>query len=104
MVLSRFFSAASRKEARVVGGMIGEAELHGATKDLQRSVRSLYREFLRASAKDPGLRENIRGAFRKDMTATGVQRIDFLLRQGHKRLSLVKSPGFKGVSSMKTKN
>lgn len=100
---NRFFSAAATKEPRVVGGMIGEAELHGATKDLQRSVRSLYREFLRASTNDPGLRENVREGFRKDMAATSVQRVDFLLRQGHKRLALVKSPGFKGVSSVTAK-
>jgi hypothetical protein len=96
-------AASSAAEKRVVGGMIGAAELQGATSDLAKSVRALYRDFLRASARDPGVRDAARDAFRKDMHASGVQRIDFLLRQGHKKLALIKSPGFKGVSRIDAK-
>ena len=93
---------AARTEKSVVGGMIGEAELHGATSDLAKSVRSLYRDFWRASVNDPGVRNAARDAFRKDMHVTSVQRIDFLLRQGHKKLTLIQSPGFKGISRINT--
>lgn len=94
---------AAAAEKRVVGGMIGAAELQGATSDLAKSVRALYRDFLRASVHDPGVRSAARDGFRSDMHASGVQRIDFLLRQGHKKLALIKSPGFKGISRINTK-
>ena len=98
----RCLPAAARAEKRVVGGMIGEAELHGATSDLAKSVRSLYRDFWRASVSEPDLRDAVRNAFRKDMHVSSVQRVDFLLRQGHKKLTLIQSPGFKGISRINT--
>ena len=51
---------AAAAEKRVVGGMIGAAELQGATSDLAKSVRALYRDFLRASVHDPGVRSAAR--------------------------------------------
>jgi hypothetical protein len=85
----------------VSGGMIVEAQQHGKLTDLKSSVLTLYRSFLRASQEDSKLRTHITTEFRKGAAANpgDLQKIDFLLRQGHKKLVLVKTPGFKGVST-----
>jgi len=84
----------------VMGGMIGEAQQHGQLKDLRNSVLKLYRSFLRVSTTNPKLRAAITEEFRKGSSAdpSNVQKIDFLLRQGHKKLVLCSTPGFKGVA------
>ena len=81
--------------------MIVEAQQHGKLADLRSSVLTLYRSFLRASQADANLRGLVTAEFRKGSAAnpSDVQKIDFLLRQGHKKLTLVKTPGFKGVST-----
>ena len=84
----------------VLGGMIVEAQQHGKLKDLKKSILSLYRSFLRASGSDPTLRAAVMEDFRKNqhMDQGKVQKIDFLMRQGHKKLALVSTPGFAGYS------
>jgi hypothetical protein len=83
-----------------MGGMIVEAQQHGKLKDLKKSVLNLYRSFLRVSKKDAQLRSAVIEDFRKNSTLDEkkVQKIDFLLRQGHKKLSLVSTPGFAGFT------
>ena len=80
-----------------MGGMIVEAIQQGKDKDLKKSVLALYRSFLRASKTDTVLRDAVINDFRKNQSlkAQNVQKIDFLLRQGHKKLALVSTPGFK---------
>ena len=84
-----------------MGGMIVEAIQQGKDKDLKKSVLALYRSFLRASKTDTVLRDAVINDFRKNQSlkAQNVQKIDFLLRQGHKKLALVSTPGFKGYTA-----
>ncbi len=90
-----------KQAERVIGGIIGEAERHGATSDLRAAVLGLYRDFLRAARHDAALADAARAEFRRHqgVAPNNIQKIDFLLRQGHKKLALVSTPGFKGVSA-----
>ena len=90
-----------KKNERVIGGIIGEAERHGATADLRKAVLGLYRDFLRAARNDADLANAARAEFRRHQSVapSNIQKVDFLLRQGHKKLALVTTPGFKGVST-----
>jgi hypothetical protein len=97
--LLRHITTVPSGKPKVMGGMIVEAQQHGKLTDLKTSVLSLYRSFYRTS-KDPKLRAVVTEEFRKSASENpeNVQKIDFLLRQGHKKLTLVQTPGFRGVS------
>ena len=81
--------------------------LKAAGPSLKASVQSLYRSFLReARRKDPngarGTVEDIRRRFRTDAANVGrreFQRIEFMLREGHKKLKLMQMPGVTGVAN-----
>ena len=81
--------------------------LKAAGPSLRASVASLYRSFLReARRKDPngarGTVEDIRRRFRTDAANVGrreFQRIEFMLREGHKKLKLMQMPGVTGVAN-----
>ena len=81
--------------------------LKAAGPSLKASVASLYRSFLReARRKDPngarGTVEDIRRRFRTDAANVGrreFQRIEFMLREGHKKLKLMQMPGVTGVAN-----
>ncbi|KAA8491845.1 Succinate dehydrogenase assembly factor 1A, mitochondrial [Porphyridium purpureum] len=72
---------------------------------LQTRVLSLYRAFLREARRlDGGAREryeqHVRSQFRSDaqrMAKSSVDRIEYVLRVGYKKLELVKTPGFRGL-------
>ena len=78
-----------------------------AGPSLKASVASLYRSFLReAKRKDPtgarGTVDDIKRRFRTDATNVGrreFQRIEFMLREGHKKLKLLRMPGVTGVAN-----
>ena len=81
--------------------------LKAAGPSLKASVASLYRSFLReARRKDPnnarGTVEDIQRRFRTDAANVGrreFQRIEFMLREGHKKLKLMQMPGVTGVAN-----
>ena len=72
---------------------------------LRGSVFALYRGFLReARKKDPagdlGLRETVVVRFREGCAAVGrreFQRIEFMVREGEKKLKLFRMPGVTNV-------
>lgn len=72
---------------------------------LQRRVIALYRTFLREARKLEGpqrkrFEEQVRTQFKKDaisMPKVSVDRIEYALRMGHKKLALVQTPGFRGM-------
>ena len=81
--------------------------LKAAGPSLKASVQSLYRSFLReARRKDPngarGTVDDIKRRFRTDATNVGrreFQRIEFMLREGHKKLKLIKMDGVTAVGT-----
>ena len=81
--------------------------LKAAGPSLRASVASLYRSFLReARRKDPnntrGTVEDIQRRFRTDAANVGrreFQRIEFMLREGHKKLKLLRMDGVTGVGT-----
>ena len=81
--------------------------LKAAGPSLRASGASLYRSFLReARRKDPngarGTVEDIQRRFRTDAANVGrreFQRIEFMLREGHKKLKLLRMPGVTGVAN-----
>ena len=81
--------------------------LKAAGPSLKASVASLYRSFLReARRKDPngvrGTVDDIKRRFRTDATNVGrreFQRIEFMLREGHKKLKLIKMDGVTAVGT-----
>ena len=81
--------------------------LKAAGPSLKASVASLYRSFLReAKRKDPsgarGTVDDIKRRFRTDATNVGrreFQRIEFMLREGHKKLKLIKMDGVTAVGT-----
>ena len=81
--------------------------LKAAGPSLKASVASLYRSFLReAKRKDPngvrGTVDDIKRRFRTDATNVGrreFQRIEFMLREGHKKLKLIQMDGVTAVGT-----
>ena len=81
--------------------------LKAAGPSLKASVASLHRSFLReAKRKDPsgarGTVDDIKRRFRTDATNVGrreFQRIEFMLREGHKKLKLIKMDGATAVGT-----
>ena len=81
--------------------------LKAAGPSLKASVASLYRSFLReARRKDPnnarGTVEDIQRRFRTDAQNVGrreFQRIEFMLREGHKKLKLLRMDAVTGVGT-----
>jgi len=79
--------------------------LKAAGPSLKASVASLYRSFLRtARTKDPegtrGTVEGVRRRFRADACGVGrreFQRIEFMMRDGHKKLKLLQMDGVMGT-------
>lgn len=74
---------------------------------LQKQVLGLYRSFLRAVAtkpvdQRPNLYAHIRKQFDKDKTLRRMQinKIEHLIRQGEKKLRMIKEPGFNGVATI----
>ena len=73
---------------------------------MQKSVLALYRSFLRAVKTKPlqqrqHLALHIRAQFEqhRNIPRIKIDRIEHLMRQGHKRLRMVKEPGFTGIVS-----
>eukprot|EP00515_Schizochytrium_aggregatum_P000435 CAMPEP_0202038906 /NCGR_PEP_ID=MMETSP0962-20130828/13122_1 /ASSEMBLY_ACC=CAM_ASM_000488 /TAXON_ID=4773 /ORGANISM="Schizochytrium aggregatum, Strain ATCC28209" /LENGTH=94 /DNA_ID=CAMNT_0048603095 /DNA_START=45 /DNA_END=327 /DNA_ORIENTATION=- len=67
---------------------------------LQRQVLALYREALRkARRKDPDSVETVRAAFRRsqDVPKKDFRTIEFLLRQGERRVKMLDDPDVRGV-------
>ena len=71
---------------------------------MQKSVLALYRSFLRAVQTKPveqreNLARHIRSQFEanRSIPRIKIDRIEHLMRQGHKRLRMVQEPGFTGV-------
>ena len=75
-------------------GQVGEEQL------AQRAVR-LYRDFLRLSRRDAGLRDMVVSNFRENANVDkgNLQKIDFLIRNGEKKLRLAQATGFRGVAT-----
>ena len=81
--------------------------LKAAGPSLKASVASLYRSFLcEAIRMDPtgarGTVDDIKRRFRTDATNVGrreFQRIEFMLREGHKKLKLIKMDGVTAVGT-----
>mmetsp|Transcript_11925 Transcript_11925/g.35559 ORF Transcript_11925/g.35559 Transcript_11925/m.35559 type:complete len:82 (+) Transcript_11925:3-248(+) len=74
---------------------------------LKASVLALFRGFLReARAKDPdgalGLRRTVAGRFRAACASVSrmeFQRIEFMVREGHKKLKVFRMPGVTNVGT-----
>ena len=81
--------------------------MNASKTTLRQSVWSLYRQFLRtARAKDPdgslGLTATVKEQFRSSCDSVGrreFQRIEFMLREGHKKLKLIKMDGVTAVGT-----
>ena len=77
---------------------------------LQREILALYREFLRVakavggdSAGVQGLQNRIRQEFRREAQALSPkehERIEYRVRTARKKLKVLKSPGFSGVTTL----
>merc|ERR1712086_595850 len=77
----------------------------GRLSGLQKSVLKLYRDFSRAAGtKSPEGKESIMAAVRSGfetnihISRKEFGRIEHLMRQGQKKLEMIKAPGFKGIS------
>ena len=62
--------------------------------ELQRQVLALYRQCLRAAAAKPGAAAAVRREFRRHAAVPRleVMRIEFLLRQGRRKLLMLQDP------------
>mmetsp|Transcript_25644 Transcript_25644/g.35700 ORF Transcript_25644/g.35700 Transcript_25644/m.35700 type:complete len:84 (-) Transcript_25644:126-377(-) len=76
----------------------------GRRSGIQRQVLSLYRSFLKVSRSKPETQkkqwtETIRSAFKEGAKEkkTNFKKIEYLLRQGNKRLELIKDSSVKAV-------
>ncbi|KAF2366882.1 Complex 1 LYR protein, partial [Trinorchestia longiramus] len=65
-----------------------------ARSKLQQEVLLLYKQCLRAARSKPGFTDSVRYEFRKEsqIARTDVLRIEHLLRQGKKKLVMMKDP------------
>ena len=67
---------------------------------IQKQVLSLYKSCLRASQGKPGFEYAVRTEFKKNATTIDrkdVLRIEFLMRQGQRKLEMIKDPNVSGM-------
>ena len=66
---------------------------------LQIEVLRCYKQCLRAAQAKPGFYENVRFEFRKhkNIPKTDILRIELLLRQGWRKLKIIKDPFVDGM-------
>ena len=60
---------------------------------VQKQVISLYRSLMRGAGSKPGLKDHIRGEFKKnkDIPRTNIMQIEHLVRWGNKKLKTMDS-------------
>ena len=66
---------------------------------LQKEVISLYRKCLAASKNKPGFESTVKNEFRRhsSIPKSETMRIEFLLRNGYKKLEMIESPHISGM-------
>ena len=71
---------------------------------LQLEVLKCYKQCLRASKEKPGFYENVKYEFRKNknIPKTEILRIEQLLRQGWRKLEMIKDPFTQGMGRFHT--
>jgi len=66
---------------------------------LQKEVLALYRQCLRAAHGKPGIEANVRIQFRRNavIPRQETMRIEYLLRQGYRKLQMIQNPHISGM-------
>ena len=66
---------------------------------LQKEVLSLYRQCLKAAATRPGFVDSVRSEFRRNASVpkNETMRVEYLLRQGYKKLDMMRDPHVSGM-------
>lgn len=66
---------------------------------LQKEVLSLYRQCLKAAKSRPGFADSVKAEFRRNVSVpkSETMRIEYLLRQGYKKLDMMKDPHVSGM-------
>lgn len=73
----------------------------GRHSKLQLQVLALYRQCLRAAQHKAGFRETVRMEFRRNAAVprTDILRVEQLMRNGYRKLDMMKDPNVTGMGS-----